>query len=438
MSTDVGGKPATIKADRNILQRLVTAYRSGRPVNLDNILKHELLPVPVALSSLNGTLNTGNKSILADILSCSISTPPQVTVTGSASLVIDGQALINAIGIPSGAKTFFEYSTVFLQYVLSIGSSFHRADIVFDRYFSNSIKSTTRKRRRQGHRPIRRIIEDGSVPLPNNWGNFLSLEENKENLQEFVSEQLIGRAPENKIIVTAEGFKNIQEVRSSNPSLDTSALEGYHEEPDTRVVLHCINNSADSVVVYARDTDILVLLLAHFEKMPCKNLWLKAGTYKKPKYFPTHQLHQDLPKSQIESILAFHAITGCDSVSFIAGHSKKSAWKVFGTHYELLCDLGKSNQIKSNQIKSSQVKSSQVKSSQVKSSQVKSSQVKSSQVKSSQVKSSQVKSSQVKSSQVKSNQIKSNQIKSNQIKSNQNQNQNQNQNHIFYLLDKIT
>ena len=179
---------------------------------MDKILKHELLPVPVALSSLNGTLNTGNKSILADILSCSISTPPQVAVTGSASLVIDGQALINAIGKPSGAKTFLEYSTVFMQYVLSVGSFFHRVDIVFDRYFSNSMKSTTRKRRRQGHRPRRRIIEDGSVPLPNNWGNFLSLEENKENLQEFLFEQHIARAPENKIIVTAGGFKNIQEM----------------------------------------------------------------------------------------------------------------------------------------------------------------------------------------------------------------------------------
>ena len=196
---------------------------------MDKILKHELLPVPVALSSLNGTLNTGNKSILADILSYSISTPPQVAVTGSASLVTDGQELINAIGKPSGTKTFFEYSTVFMQYVLSIGSSFYRVDIVFDRYFSKSIKSTTRKRRRQGHWPIRRIIEDGSLLLTNNWGSILSLEENKENLQEFLSEQLIARAPENKIIVTAGGFKNIQEVRS----LDTSALEAYHEEADT-------------------------------------------------------------------------------------------------------------------------------------------------------------------------------------------------------------
>ena len=106
VSTDVRRKPVTIKADRNILQRLVTSYGSGRPVNSDQILNNELLPVPVTPSSLNGTLNTGNKSILADILSCSISTPPQVAVTGSASLIIDGQALINAIGKPSGTKHF--------------------------------------------------------------------------------------------------------------------------------------------------------------------------------------------------------------------------------------------------------------------------------------------------------------------------------------------
>ena len=173
---------------------------------MDKILKHELLPVPVALSSLNGTLKPGNKSILADILSCSISTPPQAAITGSASLVIDGQALINA-----GQKHVLN-TPKFLCSMSCIGSSFHRVDIVFDRYFSNSIKSTTRKRRRQGHRPIRIIIENGSVPLPNNWGNFLSFEENKENLQEFLYEQLIARAPENKITVTAGVFKNIQEL----------------------------------------------------------------------------------------------------------------------------------------------------------------------------------------------------------------------------------
>ena len=37
------------------------------------------------------------------------------------------------------------------------------------------------------------------------------------------------------------------------------------------------------LVVQARDTDILVLLLAHFHRFQCKNLWIKAGTAKKTK-----------------------------------------------------------------------------------------------------------------------------------------------------------
>ena len=34
------GKLGTIKVDRNIFQRLITAYRAGRQVNLDKILQH--------------------------------------------------------------------------------------------------------------------------------------------------------------------------------------------------------------------------------------------------------------------------------------------------------------------------------------------------------------------------------------------------------------
>ena len=34
-------------------------------------------------------------------------------------------------------------------------------------------------------------------------------------------------------------------------------------------------------------------------------------------------------------------MTGCDTTSYIAGHSKKSAWKTFQTHHRLLENLGK-------------------------------------------------------------------------------------------------
>ena len=104
-----------------------------------------------------------------------------------------------------------------------------------------------------------------------------------------------------------------------------------HEEADTRVVLHCIHAETEDVVVAARDTDILLLLLAFFSSMKCKQLWMKAGTPKQKKYFPIHEIRQKLsfPESVYSALLAFHAITGCDTVSYFSGHTKKTAWSVF-------------------------------------------------------------------------------------------------------------
>ena len=64
-------KRVVMKADRNILLCLITAYESGRPVDLANILK----PVPTSLAEMDGTIRTGNKSILAEILTTNIACP---------------------------------------------------------------------------------------------------------------------------------------------------------------------------------------------------------------------------------------------------------------------------------------------------------------------------------------------------------------------------
>ena len=49
----------------------------------------------------------------------------------------------------------------------------------------------------------------------------------------------------------------------------------------------------------------------------------------------------------LETLPAFHALTGSDGdgdvMSFLSGHSKKSAWKVFEQHHELLKDPRKGN-----------------------------------------------------------------------------------------------
>ena len=340
-------KVKTIKADRCVLQRLIIAYESGRSVNIDKILCHELLPVPLALTQMNGDLRTGTKSILCDALTADVPCPHALNpdeLGDSPSIIIDGQALVCAIGKPKEAGTFGDLFCVFRSTDLNVGASFNQIHVIFDRYYKVSIKSGTRMRRTRGNRPIRRVIENGDVPLPSDWNNFLASAENKEDLARFLSEQLVGQE-QVKTIIVAGGFVEEQEVKSTDLSIDTTPFEAVQEEADTRIILHCVQDKTDSAVVQARDTDILVLLIAHFNKMAYRRLWFKAGTSKKRKYIPIHSIVEQMPygPTVLETLPAFHALTGSDVTSFLSGHSKKTAWKVFEQHHELLKDLGKGN-----------------------------------------------------------------------------------------------
>ena len=338
---DVKGKQSTIKIDRNILQRLITAYRAGREVNLGNILKHELMSVPLSLATTSGTLLSSSKSLLSDILTKDVLTPPTATLHGPSCLLIDGQALVMALGKPSNISTFGEYAKTYAEVVYKMGTTFQRIDVTFDRYKPESIKAGTRTKRKKGKRPVRRQIESATVPLPSDWSNFMALEENKADLALLLSNYLIEHSPGDKTMVVAGGFSEATVVKSSDPTLDLSMLESDHEEADTRLILHCIHAHMESMVVSVRDTDVLLLMLAHYDKMGCSTLLMKAGTSKHPKYIPVHDIRRQVPIEQVSSILAFHAITGCDSVSQFSGHSKKTAWRVFQQHHDNLSHLGK-------------------------------------------------------------------------------------------------
>lgn len=334
-------KAKILKTDRNILQRLITAYAGGRTVDLDSILKHELMPVPLALANLNGTLRSGNKSVLADLITAEVECPASITLNQStACLVIDGQARVVTVGKPPDTKTFGDLSDEFIKSVYQSGAHYRRIDVVFDRYRHESIKSTTRQRRSKTTRPIRRVIEGRGVPLPDSWSNFIALPANKADLARFLSEQLLEHAPSDKEVVAAGGFENEEEVRSSHMATNIVPLRASHEEADTRLVLHAINIPFDTVVVSARDTDVRLLLVAHYHRVQCNHLWMMAGTKKNRKYIPIDTVHQKLPTDSTNALLPFHALTGCDTTSYFFGHTKKTAWRVFASNFDLLNGLG--------------------------------------------------------------------------------------------------
>jgi hypothetical protein len=106
-----------------------------------------------------------------------------------------------------------------------------------------------------------------------------------------------------------------------------------HEEADTRLVVHAIVNSSDMVVVSARDTDVLFLLVAHLPSMPSANVWMIAGTAARHMFFNIRAISESLPAGSLSALLHFHAMTGCDTTSYISNHSKLSAWKRFQDKY---------------------------------------------------------------------------------------------------------
>ena len=116
------------------MYRLVTAYEARREVDLPAILQHELMPVPVSLAEIDGTMRTGNKSILVDVLTENIKCPESITLEGRSALLIDGFALVAALGKPHEAKTFGDFADCYVNAVLQKSSKYQRVDVLFDRY----------------------------------------------------------------------------------------------------------------------------------------------------------------------------------------------------------------------------------------------------------------------------------------------------------------
>jgi hypothetical protein len=160
-------------------------------------------------------------------------------------------------------------------------SHFHdgcsRTDVVFDTNRKESIKSGTRAKRAGPSRSIRRHIDSRDVPLPVNSKQFIDFPENKSNLTQFLSEQLLSKRKDtltNCEVITAGGFAD-ETVAESLHGSDVHPLESNHDEADTRIILHGIESCQagfERFIISCRDTYVLVLLV-HFAVLLSQEIW---------------------------------------------------------------------------------------------------------------------------------------------------------------------
>ena len=168
----------------------------------------------------------------------------------------------------------------------------------------------------------------------------MDLPENKRSLTLFLSNQLIKCTPEiGSDLVISGGFSEADRVVSC-AGHDVTSLCATHEEADTRIILHAhhaMSHGYRRIVVNARDTDVLLLLIS-FSMSLTPEIWMRAGTTTKRRFIAIHKV--TLPPAVRKNILAFHAVTGCDTTSKFAGMSKISTWKIYVQNPTLLDNFG--------------------------------------------------------------------------------------------------
>ncbi len=93
-----------------------------------------------------------------------------------------------------------------------------------------------------------------------------------------------------------------------------------------RLLLHA-KFAADShpgcrVVIQSPDTDVLVISISLFPDIGCHEMWFKTGVKDRLCYILVHAVYGELGGKMCRALPAFHALTGCDSTSSLAGVTK--------------------------------------------------------------------------------------------------------------------
>ena len=130
-----------------------------------------------------------------------------------------------------------------------------------------------------------------------------------------------------------------ENVLTSEDGADTSALAPCnHEEADSRMMIHALDASLHGhqrIKIRSNDTDVVVLAVSIALTLPLDELWISFGSSKKVCYLPAHTIATSLGLEKAGVLPMFHALTGCDTVSFFSGRGKKTAWDVWKVFPEL-------------------------------------------------------------------------------------------------------
>ena len=241
--------------------------------------------------------------------------------------IIDGMAVVQAMGKPAWVRTGKDLAKHFLNIVEQKLTGFNEVHVIFDRYdISNSLKEKTRQLRYGDNRSISHHISDEAVIEKISLKQLLRSNTNKEKSSHYLAEQILTQHENaHRVDVTT-----INEKTKSN-KLKVAHLHSSQEEADTRMLLHAVDatkRGTRSICIQSPDTDVLVIALWCAPAL-CSDISMLVRTGSKHRTLNLRSIYESLQPEQVLALPGFHAFSGCDQTGPFCGKTKLSCWKAF-------------------------------------------------------------------------------------------------------------
>jgi len=338
LAVKIRDKTVDLKETKDLYGRLMVLCRSNRDVkHKDAIGNFEFTVTPRALFAPDGSLlSCTDKSKLIHALyqfaNETLSLPedelrPMTPVPtsdpaneGSTHVhpskklaVVDGMVVVQKMTKKAATVvTVKDFSECFNDRVLSLTRGFDHIILVFDTYKQDSLKSTTRSKRRHGKAPVQYQVKDDTSIAHITMSRFLSHEQTKADLADYLANKTLeyNHNSDKVIVVSASG------CTSSNRGVQSES--NNHEEADTLMIQMAIAASQQykgdvELTIFSPDTDVLVLAVANYHLLPGNTSLSMASSVIK-----VEPICKALGEKRAQALPAFHAFTGADNTGRFA------------------------------------------------------------------------------------------------------------------------
>ena len=294
-----------LKEDRQAFGLLV-----AKAISIEEAFRFPVKTLPLSLATPEGQLRQSDKAVLRNFLACESNALTTECPTDAVWL-IDRMAAFRSL------KPKSTYAEWFLHVLKSVTPSCDarpkKIALINDTYRPDSIKAGTRETRGASSR---RVYLQGFNQMQlqgREWQEFFNNIKNKEDLIHLAATFFKSEDAKAKLtlplVLTDREKTWLIENNVSKPMFDCN-----HEEADTRLALQASLEESTTVVV-AKDTDVLILLLYGHLKTNPKHQWFMKIDHEQ--FINIAKVRHHIGDEICEILPQVHAITGCDSTSYM-------------------------------------------------------------------------------------------------------------------------